>query len=633
MKKRLFIPILVVTLILAIFLASAVGVFVDRGWSNNERIYANEAGLIPDGLLEDIKGDITRQEFCRLIVNTYKALEQPLPDNPQMPFTDTDDESVATAYALGLIEGTSYSTFGPGGYITREEMALLMFRLAKKVGFVAEKAALTEFSDADTVSPWAEDALSYMVGGKVIRGMDGKLRPARKTTREQAIVMAWRLFELLKSGKVNTEGTNPGQLAELGIISADKIQSEDYITTEEALFAIGRGLGRETTKGVLLSRWYEGDTLARLDHIPDDTKRLLLGLTGQILTYEEIADLNPGDAICREDALLYLIRMVSDRYGCIVYTAYSEVDGAADVDVYGEAYKKGIIPTPDPGDAQEPVSYREFCTLLHRTLYVKHSQGSVAGSFVARRIDYLSRQAAEPTSSPSPKVEKKAVLLPVKVSLHDGLSAAWTLPEDYQFLAQENYQTSFELLGRDGKRRHCFTAGSTMQTLETDDFLSDFLFTVPADWKTLRCTYSHYLSDTEYYFDIDLSHIRVQEAGEAPKPGKYETYQNSWVLSELSLAEGETFAPDCYYLLKGYEHKHRKPEYNSVSCVCFRVTKEESTYKPWQSASFGVSSGGMDDVRIRKVRIQPGAGGEVLLTVTPESAQSFRHIESGVSLH
>ena len=51
---------------------------------------------------------------------------------------------------------------------------------------------LTAFSDGDTVSPWARDAVSALVGAGIINGSGGRLNPFGSMTRAEMSVALYR---------------------------------------------------------------------------------------------------------------------------------------------------------------------------------------------------------------------------------------------------------------------------------------------------------------------------------------------------------------------------------------------------------------------------------------------------------
>jgi hypothetical protein len=114
------------------------------------------------------------------------------------PFKDCNDPLVVTAYGLGLVKGVSETEFSPDSLVTREQVCVMIYRMAKSVSGVEDFSAflpsLDEFADGDSVSDWAEDAVKLCVMGEIIKGTDeGKIDPQGNCTVEQALIIAKRI--------------------------------------------------------------------------------------------------------------------------------------------------------------------------------------------------------------------------------------------------------------------------------------------------------------------------------------------------------------------------------------------------------------------------------------------------------
>lgn len=100
--------------------------------------------------------------------------------------------AVAWSVSTGAFTGYSDSMFGPLDNITREQMAVVLWRQAGQPNGTGNLAA---FSDGSSVSSWARDAMSWAVGEGLIQGYTGttKLDPGNNLTRAQAatIIMRW----------------------------------------------------------------------------------------------------------------------------------------------------------------------------------------------------------------------------------------------------------------------------------------------------------------------------------------------------------------------------------------------------------------------------------------------------------
>ncbi len=95
-----------------------------------------------------------------------------------------------------IVEGSD-GRYRPNDRITREELATMLYRYAssRKLAVSAPTDALNAFSDRDTVSTWALDAMRWACGRGIINGVDGKLQPGAPATRAQAVKMLVSFME------------------------------------------------------------------------------------------------------------------------------------------------------------------------------------------------------------------------------------------------------------------------------------------------------------------------------------------------------------------------------------------------------------------------------------------------------
>ncbi|MCM1440515.1 MAG: S-layer homology domain-containing protein, partial [Roseburia sp.] len=92
-------------------------------------------------------------------------------------FTDVADNSwykdaVAWAAKAGVVTGFGDGTFGGDQTITREQLALMLYRYAGLLGMDTTKTTdLTTFTDAAAVDSWAADGMNWAVANGIINGM------------------------------------------------------------------------------------------------------------------------------------------------------------------------------------------------------------------------------------------------------------------------------------------------------------------------------------------------------------------------------------------------------------------------------------------------------------------------------
>ena len=105
-------------------------------------------------------------------------------------------EAVRWAAALGIVTGYSDGRFGAGDPITRQQMAVMLYRFAKAMGMETAQsgAGAQGFDDFEQVSAYAEEAVTWAVNAAVLRGADNRLMPQAPCTRAQIVTMLNRLL-------------------------------------------------------------------------------------------------------------------------------------------------------------------------------------------------------------------------------------------------------------------------------------------------------------------------------------------------------------------------------------------------------------------------------------------------------
>ncbi len=117
-------------------------------------------------------------------------------------FTDVAaDDWYATAVnwaaANGIVSGISDDTFAPNTAITREQLAAMLMKYAQYKGLdTTARADLSHYSDAENISSWANDVLSWAVAEGLLAGVtDDQLQPQGQATRAQVAAIMQRFLE------------------------------------------------------------------------------------------------------------------------------------------------------------------------------------------------------------------------------------------------------------------------------------------------------------------------------------------------------------------------------------------------------------------------------------------------------
>lgn len=166
-------------------------------WANNSINALYKAGIVSGtgaGLFEP-NGNVSREQFAKMIVSMLGDGEL-YADNP---FTDVAANEwyapfVCTAKAIGVVSGVSDTEFGVEQNITREQMAAMIFRAGKLLGF-APSGRTKSFADESDISDYAKDAVLSLASAGVIGGMpDGTFLPQATATRAEAACMIYILM-------------------------------------------------------------------------------------------------------------------------------------------------------------------------------------------------------------------------------------------------------------------------------------------------------------------------------------------------------------------------------------------------------------------------------------------------------
>ncbi|WP_308637652.1 transglutaminase domain-containing protein [Paenibacillus silvisoli] len=184
--------------------AAATAAGTPSEWAKQEIADAITSGLIPYGLTNSYRQALTRQEFCEMAVQLYEVLTDTDPPAPNKnPFRDTTNYRIGQAYELGIIKGTSATTFSPKEKVTREQLALMLHNTLEKAGYKQQlqenKGVAPKFADDKLIAAWSRDAVGILAANDIMKGnwVAGQVRfdPRVTTTREQAIVLVYRIYE------------------------------------------------------------------------------------------------------------------------------------------------------------------------------------------------------------------------------------------------------------------------------------------------------------------------------------------------------------------------------------------------------------------------------------------------------
>ena len=136
--------------------------------------------------------NVTRAQFVTMIAGLAGA---DVSGYASGPFDDVQAGSwyapyVNWAAAIGIVSGTSATTFDPAAEISRQDMAVMLYNYAQQAGVQLKQTTVTPFTDESSIAAYALPAVQALHSAGVISGMpDGSFQPQATTTREQACVV------------------------------------------------------------------------------------------------------------------------------------------------------------------------------------------------------------------------------------------------------------------------------------------------------------------------------------------------------------------------------------------------------------------------------------------------------------
>ena len=135
------------------------------------------------------EGYIKREEFVKMLVNAFGLKDT---NGGENGFKDVDEnmwyaEFIKIAADSGIVNGVSVDMFGIGENITREDMAVMIYRCAAQNSV---SAGSEKFSDDGAISDYAKEAVYSMQQKGIINGVgDNRFAPKDFAQRSEAAKM------------------------------------------------------------------------------------------------------------------------------------------------------------------------------------------------------------------------------------------------------------------------------------------------------------------------------------------------------------------------------------------------------------------------------------------------------------
>jgi hypothetical protein len=204
-------------------------------WAQGDIVAAIAAGLVPENLQSGWQDNISRVDFCNLIVNLLEKRGYDFSKNDGwklVQFADTNNENVKKAKFFGITEGKKIDAFGayfyPNDPITRQEAAKMIYSMTK-IGQSSVIPAASNvhliphvFDDRNYpprvmennveysyIASWARTGIDFCYNTGIMEGIGGNcFDPNGTYTREQAIITMLRMNQWADNGGTFSKSFN-----------------------------------------------------------------------------------------------------------------------------------------------------------------------------------------------------------------------------------------------------------------------------------------------------------------------------------------------------------------------------------------------------------------------------------------
>lgn len=206
--KQVLSLLLILALVLSIgctALAASANDYVDvpaNAWFHDAVDYVVQRGYMVGATSDRFNpyGALTRAQICQVL---YAMNGKPTAGTSPRFSDVTSDAWYSAAInwcaTFGAVTGYPNGSFHPMEYVTREQLAMVLYKYSQLKGYAAEgeggAMGIAGYADAADVGSWAYEAMSWCVAKGILTGSNIGLEPKKHGTRAEiaAILMSYDL--------------------------------------------------------------------------------------------------------------------------------------------------------------------------------------------------------------------------------------------------------------------------------------------------------------------------------------------------------------------------------------------------------------------------------------------------------
>jgi Tfp pilus assembly protein FimT len=140
---------------------------------------------------------VTRADFLKLLIGALGVSADVESNFDDVATTDYYYEAAGIAKALGISKGVGGNKLNPKSLITRQDMMVMVERAmaiaGKELGGTKNDDP-TRFQDAAAIAEYAKESVATLLRNGLIEGEGDRLNPTGYTTRAQAAVLLYRVY-------------------------------------------------------------------------------------------------------------------------------------------------------------------------------------------------------------------------------------------------------------------------------------------------------------------------------------------------------------------------------------------------------------------------------------------------------
>lgn len=174
---------------------------VTQGWAKDAISALGARGVVKGvGYGEfNPKGQVTRAAFITMLINVLELSDESVTTS----FSDVKQGewyhgNIAIAQKLGIVNGKPDGSFGVHENITREDMAVMVYKAIQMKHLKLPAREARAFKDKANISNYAKQAVETIQGAGIINGVgNDEFAPKKTANRDQAAVMIYNLWNLM----------------------------------------------------------------------------------------------------------------------------------------------------------------------------------------------------------------------------------------------------------------------------------------------------------------------------------------------------------------------------------------------------------------------------------------------------